>query len=182
MSFAAVPVSRSWWVFLLFGLVAVLFGVSTLIWPGGTVLALVLVFGAFSLADGLVSLISAFSREHALPRWLLALYALISIAFGVLAIAQPAQMAAALLWLLAVWLVIAGVARIVFAVQVRKHIRGEWLLVLSGVLSILLGVLFFVFPAAGLLTMALWFGIGAIVYGVLQLVVAFRLRGHRLAA
>lgn len=175
-------VSRSWWVFLLYGLLAIATGIASLLWPGLTVMALVLVFGAFSLAEGLVSLASAFGRGLALPRWLLVLYALVSIVFGVLAIAQPLQMASALLWLLALWLVIGGVARIVFAIHVRKLVQGEWLLVLGGLLSILLGVLFFAYPAAGLVTIALWFGVGLIAYGVLQAAVALRLRKHGLLA
>lgn len=170
-------VSRSWWVFLLYGVLALLFGLATLVWPGRSVLALVLTFGVLSLADGVVSLLSIFRKDIALPNWLLILYALVSIGFGVLAITQPAQMAEALLWLLALWLIIAGAARIIFAIQVRKLINGEWLLVLSGLLAIALGVLFLVRPGIGLLTIAAWIAIGALIYGVLQIVVAWRLRG-----
>jgi uncharacterized membrane protein HdeD (DUF308 family) len=170
-------VSRSWWVFLLYGVLALLFGVATLVWPGRSVLALVLAFGVLSLADGAVSLLSVFRKDIALPNWLLILYALASIGFGLLAILQPVQMAQAMLWLLALWLVIAGAARIIFAIQVRKLINGEWLLVLSGVLAIALGVLFLVRPGIGLLTIAAWIAFGALLYGVLQILVALRLRG-----
>ncbi|MCD9028752.1 DUF308 domain-containing protein [Luteimonas sp. BDR2-5] len=171
-------VSRAWWVFLLYGLIGVAFGVTLLVWPDSSVLALVWAFGILSLADGLVSLLSVFQRDLALPRWLLLLYALVSIAFGVLAILQPAEMAAALLWVLALWLIIAGIARIVFAIQVRKLVQGEWLLVLSGILAILLGVLFFANPDISLRVIAIWIGIGALLYGALQIAVALRLRGH----
>lgn len=175
-------VSRSWWVFLLYGVVALVFGIATLVWPGRSVLALVLTFGVLSLADGLVSLLSIFRKDIALPNWLLLLYALVSIGFGLLAITQPAEMASAMLWLLAIWLIIAGAARIIFSIQVRKLINGEWLLVLSGLLAILLGVLFLVRPGIGLLTIALWIAVGALLYGVLQIVVALRLKGRRLPA
>lgn len=169
-------VSRAWWVFLLFGLIGIAFGITLLVQPDASVLALVWAFGILSLADGLVSLFSVFRRDLALPRWLLLLYALVSIAFGVLAILQPAEMATALLWVLALWLIIAGIARIVFAIQVRKLVQGEWLLVLSGILVILLGVLFFANPGISLRVIAIWIGIGALLYGVLQIMVALRLR------
>lgn len=173
-------VSRSWWLFLLYGILGIAFGLAALIWPSKSMLALVLAFGVLSLADGVVSLMSIFRKDIALPNWLLAVYSLVSIAFGVLAIMQPAQMAAALLWLLALWLILAGFARIVFSIMVRKVVNGEWLLALSGLLAIALGVLFFVNPTIGLVTIAIWVGIGALVYGVLQIFVALRLRKLRL--
>lgn len=169
-------VTRSWWVFLLFGLIAIAFGIATLVWPGRSILALVLTFGILALADGLVALLSVFRKDIALPNWLLLLYALVSIGFGVLAIMRPAQMGEALLWLVALWLIVAGFARIVFAIMVRKVVNGEWLLALSGLLAIVLGVLFLARPGVGLLTIAIWIAIGAILYGALQLAVAFRLR------
>lgn len=174
-------ISRSWWVFLLYGLLALLFGIAMLVWPGRSVLAMVMVFGAMSLADGVVSFLSIFRKDVALPNWLLILYALVSVGFGLMALMQPAQMAEAMLWVLALWLIIAGAARIIFAIQVRKLIQGEWLLVLSGLLAIALGVLFFARPGVGLLTIATWIAIATSFYGVLQLVVAWRLRGlqHR---
>ena len=171
-----VDVTRSWWVFLLYGLIAIAFGIFTLVWPGKTLLALVLTFGILALADGLVSLLSVFRKDIALPNWLLLLYALVSIAFGVLAILRPAQMGGAMLWLLAVWLIVAGFARVLFSVLVRKVVQGEWLLAVSGLLAIALGVLFLARPGVGLLTIAIWVAIGALAYGAMQLAVAFQLR------
>jgi len=171
-----IDLTRSWWVFLLFGLVAIAFGVATLAWPGKSILALVLTFGILALADGLVSLFSVFRKDIALPNWLLLLYAAVSIAFGVLAILRPVDMGEALLWLVALWLIVAGFARVVFAILVRKVVNGEWLLALSGLLAIALGVLFLARPGVGLLTIAIWIAVGAIVYGLLQIAVALRLR------
>ena len=78
--------------------------------------------------------------------------------------------------MLALWLVLAGFARVIFAVLIRKVVEGEWLLALSGLLAIALGVLFFVNPNIGVITIAVWVGVGALLYGALQIFVALRLR------
>ena len=173
---AGSSVTRSWWVFLLYGIVAIAFGLAALIWQSQTLLALIMGFGILSLADGVVSLLSIFRKDVALPNWILALYGLISIGFGVWAVMRPEQFGTALLWVLALWLVLAGFARVIFAVLIRKVVEGEWLLALSGLLAIALGVLFFVNPNVGVITIALWVGVGALLYGALQIFVALRLR------
>ena len=173
---AGSSVTRSWWVFLLYGIVAIAFGLAALIWQSQTLLALIMGFGLLSLADGVVSLLSIFRKDVALPNWILALYGLISIGFGVWAVMRPEQFGTALLWVLALWLVLAGFARVIFAVLIRKVVEGEWLLALSGLLAIALGVLFFVNPNVGVITIALWVGVGALLYGALQIFVALRLR------
>ena len=173
---AGSSVTRSWWVFLLYGIVAIAFGLAALIWQSQTLIALIMGFGLLSLADGVVSLLSIFRKDVALPNWILALYGLISIGFGVCAVMRPEQFGTALLWVLALWLVLAGFARVIFAVLIRKVVEGEWLLALSGLLAIALGVLFFVNPNVGVITIALWVGVGALLYGALQIFVALRLR------
>lgn len=179
MSLLSQQVKRGGWTLVVFGVLALAFGIGTLLWPAVSVLAMVLTFGVLSLADGVVSLISIFRKSVALPNWVLLLYALVSIGFGVLAISQPAQMAEAMLWLLALWLLVAGIARIVFAVQVRKLVNGEWMLALSGLLAVALGVLFFARPGIGLATIAIWVAVGALFYGVLQLWVGIKLLRQR---
>ena len=169
-------IQRSWWLFLLFGLLAIAFGVATLVRPDRSLAALVMAFGALAVADGVVSLLGAVRRHLALPRWLLLLYAFASLGFGFLALLRPAATATALLWVLAAWLLVAGVARIVFAIEVRRLVHGEWQLGLSGVLAITLGVLFFARPDLGLLAVAAWVAVGALVYGALHVAVALRMR------
>jgi uncharacterized membrane protein HdeD (DUF308 family) len=93
-----------------------------------------------------------------------------------MAVANPISMAGAIMMFLAVWLVFAGIYRIIFAIRVRQEIKGEWLIALSGVLSIVLGVMFVISPLTGLFITALWIGAGALIYGVLQIVAAFKLR------
>ncbi|KAF1695285.1 HdeD family acid-resistance protein [Pseudoxanthomonas koreensis] len=167
--------SRAWWVFLLYGLLAIAFGLFALIRPQSTVWVMIMAFGLLALGDGVVSIISVLRKQVALPNWLLVVYGLASIGFGILALLQPQMVATALVWLLAIWLVVAGIARIVFAVQMRRLVEGNWLLALSGLLALLLGLLFLLQPDIGVATIAIWLGIGALLFGVLQLALAFYL-------
>jgi uncharacterized membrane protein HdeD (DUF308 family) len=170
-------VGRTGWLLVIYGVISVLFGLSALIWPGSTVVALAWAFGIMALAEGIASVFALFQRHVAISRGWLVLYALASIIFGLLAIMHPLAVANVLLLFLAAWLVVAGIYRIVFAIRVRKEIQGEWMIALSGVLAIVLGVLFFAYPIAGLLTLAIWIGAAALVYGVLQLIAGVKM--HR---
>ncbi|MQP77292.1 HdeD family acid-resistance protein [Stenotrophomonas sp. MYb238] len=168
--------SRHWWVVLLFGLFAVAFGVLALMAPVRTAAVLAMWLGVMAIVEGVVALASAVGGSAPVSRGWAVFYALVSIAFGVLAILNPLATASVLLLFLAAWLVVGGIYRIVFAIRVRRHIRGEWLLVLSGLLAVALGVMFALNPLGGLMVTSLWIGAMALVYGVLQVVVAFRLR------
>jgi uncharacterized membrane protein HdeD (DUF308 family) len=170
-------VGRTGWLLVIYGVISVLFGLSALIWPGSTILALAWAFGIMALAEGIASVFALFQRQGAISRGWLALYALASIVFGLLAIMHPLAVANVLLLFIAAWLIVAGIYRIVFAIRVRKAIKGEWMIALSGVLAIALGVVFVAYPAAGLLTLAIWIGAAALVYGVLQLMIGVRM--HR---
>lgn len=170
---------RTGWLLIIYGVISILFGLSALIWPGSTVIALAWAFGVMALAEGIASLFALFQKHGGMSRGWLALYALASIVFGLLAIWHPLAVVNVLLIFLAAWLVVAGIYRILFAIRVRKEIEGEWLIALSGLLAIALGVLFVAYPVAGLLTVAIWIGAAALVYGVLQLVAGIRLRRWR---
>jgi uncharacterized membrane protein HdeD (DUF308 family) len=140
------------------------------------VVALAWAFGIMALAEGVASVFALFHRHVAISRGWLVLYALASIVFGVLAIMHPLAVANVLLLFIAAWLIVAGIYRIVFAIRVRKEIKGEWMIALSGVLAILLGVMFMAYPLAGLLTLAIWIGAAALIYGVLQLIAGVRMQ------
>lgn len=168
--------ARSWWVLMLYGVISVLFGLSALIWPGTTVIALTWAFGIMALAEGITSILAMFSRDVRISKLLLLVYGLASIVFGFLGIVHPDVVASVLLVFLAAWLVVAGIYRILLAIRIRKHIKGEWMIALSGVLAIVLGGLFVAYPAAGLLTLAIWIGAAALVYGILQIVASLQLR------
>lgn len=169
-------IGRSWWVLLLYGILGVIFGLFALARPLAAATAMVWAIGVLALADGVVSLFAAFSNKVAVSKGWVLLYAVLSILFGIMAVANPISMAGTLLLFLAAWLVIAGIYRIVFAIRVRKEIKGEWLIALSGVLSIVLGIMFVASPLTGLFVTTLWIGAGALIYGVLQIVASFKLR------
>lgn len=180
MSLPAAPRSQhAWLIFALYGALAIGFGLFTLFRPDATAWALVVGFGVLALGDGLISLASLFRRNIALPGWLLGGYAAISIGFGVLCLKDPDWVVTVLVWLLALWLLLAGVARVVFAAVLGRLVSGQWLLALSGVLAIVLGVLFLARPDLGLATFAVWIAAGALLYGALQIALALRMRRNR---
>jgi uncharacterized membrane protein HdeD (DUF308 family) len=170
---------RIWWVPLVFGVISLLLGIYLVTQPLQAMVALSLAFGVLALAEGFASVIALFDSKASLPKAWLALYALASIGFGLLAITNPAFVAGFLMLLLAGWLVVAGVFRLLFAIRVRKEIEGEWLIGLSGVLSIALGLLFVANLVAALVVAGVWIGVILLLAGVLQIAAGWRLRKLR---
>lgn len=175
----AVPLSRNWWMFALRGVIAVLFGVLAAAWPGLTLLWLVALFAAFALLGGGASLFGAFHNRRSDPQWWLALLlGLVSIGAGVIAILQPALTALVLVLLMGANAIATGVLDIALAIRLRNEIRGLAALYLAGAVSILFGVLVFLFPGAGALALVWLISFYAILSGVLLLAAAWRLRRH----
>jgi uncharacterized membrane protein HdeD (DUF308 family) len=170
---------RNWWALAVRGVVAVLFGVIAFVQPGITLTALVLLFGAYAIVDGIFAIIAAVrAAEHHERWWALALQGIVDLLAGVIAFVWPAATALALLFLVAFWAIVTGVLEIIAAIRLRREIEGEWLLILSGVLSVLFGGVLLALPAAGLLVIVWWIGAYAIVSGVVMIVLAFKLRGR----
>jgi uncharacterized membrane protein HdeD (DUF308 family) len=173
--------TRNWWLLAVRGALAVLFGFVALIWPGITVLALVLLFGAYALVDGVMALYTAlFDRGRPGGRgvgWLV-LEGVAGVLAAIGAVVWPGITALVLLYLIAAWALVTGVAEILTAIRLRREIEGEWLMILSGALSILFGVLAFLFPSAGALAVVWLIGAYAIAFGVVMAILAFRLRRH----
>jgi uncharacterized membrane protein HdeD (DUF308 family) len=168
--------ARNWWALALRGLCAVLFGIAAFALPGITLGALVLLYGAFALVDGIFNVATALvGRTHGLPWWAMLVEGLFGIAVGVTFI-WPGITALALLYLIAAWAFVTGVLEIAAAVRLRKEIQGEWLLASGGILSILFGLLLVINPGAGALAIVWLIGGYAIAFGVLLLVLGFRLR------
>jgi uncharacterized membrane protein HdeD (DUF308 family) len=169
-------VGRSWWVILLFGIVSTLFGVLALVNPVAMGAGLTWAIGVLAVAEGVVGLVGAFNRNAGVSRGWMVFYALVSLAFGAMAIARPVSMATSIVMVAALWFIVSGVLRIVFAIRVRKEIDHEWMLILGGVLGVLLGGLLLAAPVAGLIVGVVWIGVGALLYGLLQIVAAFKVR------
>jgi uncharacterized membrane protein HdeD (DUF308 family) len=172
--------TRNWWVLAVRGALAVLFGLLALIWPGITVLALVLLFGAYALVDGVMALYTAlFDRGRTGGRggWLV-LEGVAGVLAAIGAFVWPGITALVLLYLIAAWALVTGVAEILAAIRLRREIEGEWLMILSGALSILFGLLAFLFPGAGALAVVWLIAAYAIAFGVVMVILAFRLRRH----
>jgi uncharacterized membrane protein HdeD (DUF308 family) len=167
--------TRYWWAVALRGLAAVLFGVAAFVWPGATLAALVLLFGAYALVDGIFNVVYAFSSGTT-SRGPLVLQGIVSIGLGVVALAWPGITTVALLYVIAAWAVVTGVLEIVAAIELRKVIENEWLMGLGGIASIAFGVILAVQPQAGALAMVWLIGAYAIVFGALLIVLGFKLR------
>jgi uncharacterized membrane protein HdeD (DUF308 family) len=170
--------ARNWWLLLLRGLVSLLFGVLAFVWPGITLVSLVIVYGAFAFADGIFSIIAAIRGDTGASRWWLALVGVMGIAAGVLTFVLPVFTALTLLYLIGAWALVRGIFEIVGAIRLRKEIDNEWMLILSGLVSVLFGAYMLIAPGAGALALIWVIGAYAIIVGVLLVALAFRLRGH----
>jgi uncharacterized membrane protein HdeD (DUF308 family) len=161
-------------------LAALAFGVLAILWPGITLLALILLFAAYAIVDGVLAIASGLRRnaDRRSPDWFMILAGTAGIVAGIVAVVLPGITALVLLIVIAAWAIVTGVAELAAAYQLRDVIRGEWLLALNGVLSIAFGVLLVVFPGAGALAVVWLIAVYAIVSGVVLLALAFRLRGR----
>ena len=169
--------ARNWWMVALRGLAAIIFGVMALVWPGITLTVLVLLFVAYVMMDGIFTIVTVISERAKYERWwVMLLQGLLGIVAGVVAFVWPGITTLVLLYLIAAWAVVIGIWTVVAAIQLRKEMEGEWLLILSGILSVLFGLILIVRPGAGAVAIAWFIGAYAIVLGVLLIIFAFRLR------
>jgi uncharacterized membrane protein HdeD (DUF308 family) len=170
--------TSSWWALALRGLAAVIFGILAFVWPHITLTALVFLFGAYALVDGAFAIVAGIKSHGEFKRWgLLLLQGILSVAAGVFAFMIPAMTAFILLVLIASWAIVSGAFQIAAAIQMRKHIKGEWLLALAGVFSILFGAVLLLNPVAGALAVVWIIGGYSIVFGVMLMALGFKLRG-----
>jgi uncharacterized membrane protein HdeD (DUF308 family) len=170
--------ARNWWLLALRGLAGVLFGILAFVWPGITLFVLVYLFGAFAAINGLLSIILAWHVPRGYPRFgALMLGGILSIVAGLIAFLLPGITAFGLLIMIAAWAIVIGIIEIVAAVQLRKVISNEWLLILAGIASLAFGVVLLLYPTAGALVLIWWIGAYALVFGILLMILAFRL--HR---
>lgn len=171
---------RNWWALALRGVIAILFGIMAFIWPDITLGALVLLFGAYVLLDGIFAIIAAFrDREENAQWWLLLIEGLAGIAAGIVTFIWPGITAVVLLYLIAAWAIITGILEIIAAIRLREELSGELLLVLSGVLSIIFGFLLIIQPGAGALALVWLVAAYAIIFGIVLIALSLRLRSWK---
>ena len=170
--------AKNWWLLLLRGIAAIIFGLLAFAWPGLTLLTLILFYGAFALVDGVLAIAAAITGGVPGSRWWLAIVGLLGIAAGLLTFLTPGLTALVLLFFIAGWAIVTGVFEIIGAIKLRKEIDNEWLLILGGIISVLFGVGMMLAPGAGALALVWVIGAYSVVMGVIFVALAFRLRKH----
>jgi uncharacterized membrane protein HdeD (DUF308 family) len=171
--------TASWWSLVLRGIAAILFGVVAFVWPQITLTALVFLWGAYALVDGAFAVVAGLKNHGEYKRWwVLLIEGILGIAAGLVAFVIPGITALVLLLLIAAWAIVTGVFEIVAAIQLRKQIKGEWMLVLAGVASLLFGFALLVSPSAGALAVVWLIGAYSIVFGALLIALGLRLHSH----
>jgi uncharacterized membrane protein HdeD (DUF308 family) len=170
--------ARNWWLFLLRGIAALAFGVLSLIWPGISLVTLILLFGAYALVDGAFALAAAIvGRGDAELRWWLVLVGLLGI--GITTFLWPGLAALTLLYFTAGWIVATGLLHIIGAIELREAIENEWWLILDGALSVLFGILLFTMPGAGAVALVWLIAVFAIAFGILMVGFAFKVKNFK---
>lgn len=170
--------TSSWWALVLRGLAAIAFGILAFLWPHITVTALVFLWGAYALVDGVFAIAAGIkSYEKSKRWWVLLLEGLLSVAAGVLAFVIPGITALVLLLMIAAWAIVTGGFEIGAAIQLRKYITGEWLLALAGAASVLFGLALMINPNAGAIAVVWLIGAYAVLFGLLLIVLGFKLKG-----
>src|SRR3712207_5568957 len=167
----------NWWALLLRGIAAVLFGLAALFWPGLTLVVLIVFFGAYALVDGVFAIVAGIRGSEG-SRWLLLAEGVLSVLAGLVAFFWPGMTAMVLLFLISAWAIFTGLLKVVMAIAFRRRIENEWLMGLSGVLSVAFGVILAVLPGVGLLSLVWLVGIYALHLRVVVVALGARARGH----
>jgi uncharacterized membrane protein HdeD (DUF308 family) len=164
-------------ILLVRGIVGVVIGIVAFAWPGVTITALVVIFGAYALIDGVTNLMLGLTRSAARGRsWVHALQGVVGIAAGVLTFIWPGVTALVLVLFIASWAIVTGAIEVAAAIKLRKEISGEWMLALSGLLSIAFGILVLAFPFAGAVGISWVLGTYAMIGGIVLIALGVKLR------
>jgi len=171
--------ARNWWALLIRGIAAVIFGLLAFFWPGAAGVALIFVFGAYAFIDGVFALVASIRAAEAHQRWIaFAIEGIIGLIIAAIVVFYPGLAGLALYFTIAAWAILTGILELVGAFQLRALIPNEWMLILGGILSIAFGVLLYVFPMVGILTVIYLIGFYAVLFGIVMIAFSFRLRAH----
>jgi len=171
--------ANNWWLVALRGVLAILFGIVAFVVPAAAILGLVLIFAAYSIADGISNIILAWRGARKRERWgLLLLNGLLGVAIGVIAAVWPGITVVAFVMMVAAWSLLSGGLMLGAAIGLKIS-HGRWWLVFGGAISLLYGILLLVSPLIAALVLTWWMGAYSLVLGVSLVVLAFQLRRHR---
>jgi uncharacterized membrane protein HdeD (DUF308 family) len=171
--------ARNWWTWLVRGILAIVFGLLAFLWPGATILAIGILFGAYALVDGIFAIVAAVRAAETQQRWWpFVLEGIVGILIAAITFYDIRITLFALYFTIAAWAFLTGILEIIAAVQLRKHIANEIWLIIGGIASILFGVLMIYFPLAGALAIIWLIAAYAIVFGFIMIAFSLRLRAH----
>jgi uncharacterized membrane protein HdeD (DUF308 family) len=173
--------SGTWWAMVLRGIVAVLFGLAALFWPGLTLFVLLVCFGVYAMLDGLLAIVAGI-RASGGRKWLLLAEGALGVLAGLVVLFWPGTTALVVVYVISAWAIFTGLLKVVMAVAFRREIESGWLMILGGVLSMVFGVILGAMPGAGLVTLVWLIGIYALILGVALVVLGFLDRGQRHAS
>jgi len=161
-------VARNWWVYIIRGLLALIFGLYAWFMPGMAMMVLLMFFGIFVLMEGIFSIIGAIAgRKYSEVWWLILLEGIAGVALGLLTLIRPEFVASVIVIFIALWAIWGGLFRIIAAVRLRKELDGEWLLIFGGVVSILFGLMLFKHTGAGIVAISWLIAFFASMFGML---------------
>jgi len=172
-----VVLRNNWWALVLRGVIAILFALITFAVPGVTIAFLVTIFGVYALFDGVLAIVSTIKAVQGHRRWgPFLIEGVIGILFGIYAIVFPLGAAAAFVTFVAAWAIFTGILEIMAAIRLRRHIQGEWVLILLGVLSVLLGFVLLASPVGGAVFLVTVFAAYGLIFGILLITLGFRVK------
>jgi uncharacterized membrane protein HdeD (DUF308 family) len=170
------PIARAlaghWSSLAIRGVCALIFGILSFMWPALSLATLVIIWGVYALIDGALALMVGLKAKV----WSLVFIGLVGVLAGIGAFVYPGMTALVLLYFIAAWAIVTGILAIYIAIHLRKELTGEWVLALAGVLSVVFGMMLIARPGAGALAVVLLLASYAVAFGVLLLVLAFKLK------
>ena len=165
-------ITGRWWLLLVRGIISILFGIIALLMPGITFLSLAILWGVYAVFDGILGLYIGIKQKWGQ----MSFYGVISLLAGVIAIIWPQVAGLTVVLLLGIFLIIRGVTEIAAAIRLRKEIDNEWMLIFGGILSVIAGLIMCFMPSVGVVYIAWMIGFFGILFGILQISLAMRLR------